>query len=156
MYLLDFKQRFKCREFNPVTRAVGELVLNDSLKTSGFYGEYEFGSMVIYPSNSSLLFDVNDKSWNLLDDNIDTEYFHFYSDKKTRFQVLNNGNVEFEHIYESWWVDRSDFEVNEMAVSCEPENREEDDLAYIDWVKFDQEAAKNLHALWRKSAQGYN
>lgn len=73
-----------------------------------------------------------------------------------RFQVLDNDNVKFEYLYESCWANRDDFEINEMAVSSEPENREEDNFAYIDWVRFDQEAAKNLHALWNKYALSYS
>ena len=152
MYLIDFEQKFKCRKFNSTTKNIGDLVLINDLKVSGFYGIFEFGTMALYPSGESLLLEINNKSWNLLDDSVETHYFHFYADKKTRFQVLKNGSVEFEYIYESWWANRDDFEVNEMAVSCEPENSSEDNFAYVDWVKFNQKGAKTIHTLWSENS----
>ena len=152
MYLLDFNEQFKCRMYDPEKKEKNELTLKNDIKTSGFSGNLHFGWAALYPLEDKLILEINNKSWDLLDDNVDTEYFHFYSEKKTRFQILNHDNVEFESVYKSWWADRSDFKVNEMAVSCEPENREEDDLAYINWIKHNTQKARNLHALWSKNA----
>jgi len=115
-------------------------------KTSGFCKKSAHGWSAVYPGKNGLVLQIDNRIWNILDDDVVILYFHNYEKKTTTFRVENR-DADFEIIYDSWWKDREDFNPDIMAASCEPENMEEDFFGYVDWLS-QPEMASRLFRLW--------
>jgi len=117
-------------------------------KTTGFCKKTSGGWAAVYPEKDSLVLQIENRIWNITDDNVMILYFHNYRKKSTTFRI-EHPNGDFEIIYDAWWKDRKGFIPEPMAASCEPENIEEDFFGYIDWLS-QPDIARRLFRLWNK------
>lgn len=150
IYLKDFNQIIKCCEYDVNDGSIENIDYVRDKKTAGFFSLKLGSGIALYPSDQKLAFTADRKTWNLLDKHVETIYFHDYSNKTTTFRI--QGPVgEWSTTYKALWADRDDFEVNEMAVSFEEENSEEDFLGYINMLIENKDSVSTLLALWSKN-----
>jgi len=140
----------KCCLFDKLTGSGGALQYIEDIKTSGFCCQGEYGWIAIYPENGSLVIQINSSKWVLSDETVDVDYFHDYLHKTTIFSITD-AEVNFEFCYKSWWAERTDFEVNPMAASCEEEHTEENVFGYLKMLKDNKKSSDSLSELWIKN-----
>lgn len=147
MYLKDFNQVIKCCEFNEKKWTFDNIDYVREKKTTGFFSLSITSGAAVYPDNDKLVFAISGKKWDLLNEKLEVNYFHDYPNKETKFSIQGLGG-KWSTTYRSWWADRTDFVINEMAASCEEENSEEDFLAYIEMLAENKDSSSSLFKLW--------
>jgi hypothetical protein len=150
MYLKNFNQMTKCCAFDKMKGCGGDFQYLEDRKTSGFCSQGEYGWVAVYPENQSLVVQINEKKWDLLEDGSEVDYFHIYDKKLTSFKISNARNL-FDLVYQSWWAERDDFEPDPISASREEENVEEDIFGYIHMLNENKSSARNLFDLWTKN-----
>lgn len=141
-------------DFDPETGSADGFRELDDVETVGYSAHLDFGWVAIYPDPDeyTLVLQIGDRSWDIYDSATTVHYSHNY-DEETTTVTITDGETTFEKTYEAWWSGVEWFEPNRWSASSEPENVEEDILAYVLYLQAEADRKADFIDPWLEKMQ---
>lgn len=154
MFLDHFTNVQLVADFDPETGAADVFRELDDVDTVGFCQRLECGWVAIYPDpeTDTLVVQIGERTWDIFDPDTTVRYNHNY-DEETTTVTITDGETRFEETYEAWWSGVDWFEPDRWSASREPENVEEDILAYVRYLQDEADRKADFIDPWLEAME---